>query len=135
MANLLLSIPAVKLFGMVGVTWAMLAPVAILATCCIFPRACRVVALPVARGYREIVWPAVWPAFVVVTLLAATRHQVPQTLTAVLADLACGGLLYAAIFFLLALPRDEREWLTQAINEITGLRTPGYGLRARKSEA
>ena len=65
----------------------------------------------------------------------ATRHQVPPTLVAMLADLACGGLLYAAIFFLFALPRDEREWLTRAINQLTGLRTPGYGLRARKSEA
>jgi O-antigen/teichoic acid export membrane protein len=135
LANLLLSIPAVKLFGMVGVAWATVIPVAVLAACCIFPRACRAVELPVARGYREIVWPVVWPAFVVVTLLTATRHAIPQTLLAVLLDLACGGLLYVAIFFLFALPRDEREWFTTAINQVTGMRAPGFGLRTRKSEA
>jgi O-antigen/teichoic acid export membrane protein len=135
-ANLLLSILAVKPFGMVGVAWGTVIPVAVLAACCIFPRACRVVELPVARGYREVVWPAVWPAFVVVTLLAATRHALPETLVAVMLDLAFGGLLYLAIFFLVALPRDEREWFTLAINQVTGLRAPGYAaLRARKSEA
>jgi O-antigen/teichoic acid export membrane protein len=134
-ANLLLSIPAVKLFGMVGVAWATLVPVFVLGAVFIFPRACRVVELPLARGYREVVWPAVWPALVVVAVLSFTRHAVPQSLVAVLADLAFGALLYIAIFFLLALPRDEREWLTKAINQVTGLRTPGYALRAGKSEA
>jgi O-antigen/teichoic acid export membrane protein len=134
-ANLLLSIVAVKPFGMLGVAWATVIPVAVLATCCIFPRACRVVEMPVARGYREVVWPAVWPAFVVVAVMLATRNAIPQTLIAVLIDLACGGLLYVAIFFLLALPRDEREWFTMAMNQVIGLSAPRYALRARKSEA
>jgi O-antigen/teichoic acid export membrane protein len=134
-ANLLLSIPAVKLFGMVGVAWATLVPVFVLGTVFVFPRACRVVELPLARAYREVVWPAAWPALVVVGLLSVTRHAVPQTLVAVLADLALGALLYAAIFFLVALPRDEREWFTKAINQVTGLRGPAYALRAGKSEA
>jgi O-antigen/teichoic acid export membrane protein len=134
-ANLLLSIPGVKLFGMVGLAWATVVPVAVLAACCIFPRACRVVGMPVARGYREIVWPAVWPALLVVTLLTATRHQVPQTLLVVLMDVACGILLYAAMFFLFALPRDEWQWFTEATNRLTGFRAPGFVLRAWKSEA
>jgi O-antigen/teichoic acid export membrane protein len=135
LANLLLSIPAVKLFGMVGVAWAMLLPVLVLGTVFIFPRACRVVEMPLARGYREMVWPAVWPAVVVVALLNVTRHAVPETLAAVLADLAFGALLYTAIFFLVALPHDERAWFTKAINQVTGLRAAGYALRAGKSEA
>ena len=133
-ATVLLSIPAVKLFGMFGVPWAMLLPAAVMAAVFVFPRACRSVALPVARGYREVVWPALWPGAVVVAVLALTRHQVAVNLVAVLADLALGGLLYAAIFLLCALPRDEREWFSSAINQITGLRTPGVTLRARKSE-
>ena len=95
----------------------------------------HIVEMSVARGYREVVWPAVWPAAVVVAVMVATREAIPQTLVAVLADLACGALLYVAIFFLLALPRDEREWFTTALTEITGLRAPGLGLRTRKSEA
>jgi O-antigen/teichoic acid export membrane protein len=134
-ANLLLSILLVKPFGMVGVAWGTVIPVAVLAAFCIFPRACRIVEMSVARGYREVVWPAVWPAAVVVAIMVATREAIPQTLLAVLADLACGALLYVAIFFLLALPRDEREWFTTALTEITGLRAPGLGLRTRKSEA
>ena len=134
-ANLLLSIVAVKPFGMIGVAWGTVIPVAVLAACCIFPRACRVVDMSIARGYREVVWPTVWPAFIVVAVMMATRNAIPQTLFAVLTDLACGGLLYVAIFFLLALPRDEREWFTTAINQVTGLRAPGLGLRTRKSEA
>ena len=121
-ATVLLSIPAVKLLGMLGAAWAMVMPVAVMAGACIFPRACRVVGLPVARGYREVVWPAVWPGLVVVALLWATRHAVPANLLAVLADLAFGALLYVAIFFLLALPRDERRWFSRAINQVTGFR-------------
>ena len=120
-ANLLLSIVLVKLFGMNGVAWGTAIPVAVLATY-VFARACQTVALPVLRGYREIVWPAFWPAAVVAGLLVMTRHAVPANLLAVLADLAAGGLLYAAIFFLAALPRDERLWFSNAINQVTGFR-------------
>ena len=133
-ATVLLSIPAVKLFGMVGVAWAMIVPAGIVASAFVFPRACRAVGMPVALGYREMVWPAVWPGAVVVVLLAVTRHAVPPNLVAVLADLALGALLYMAIFLLCALPRSEREWISDAINQVTGLRTPWWGLRARKSE-
>jgi O-antigen/teichoic acid export membrane protein len=121
-ATVLLSIPAVKLLGMLGAAWAMVLPVTVMATGFVFPRACRVVELPIARGYREVVWPAVWPGIVVVALLATTRHAVPANLFAVLADLAFGGLLYAAIFFLVALPREERRWFSRAFNQVTGFR-------------
>jgi O-antigen/teichoic acid export membrane protein len=117
-ATLLLSIPAVKLFGMVGVAWAMVVPTTVMAAAFIFPRACRVVALPVAQGYRQVVWPALWPAAVVVAVMVATRGAVPTHLAAVLADLAAGGLLYGAIFFAIALPREERRWFSAAINQV-----------------
>jgi O-antigen/teichoic acid export membrane protein len=133
-ATLLLSIPAVKLFGMVGVAWGMTVPVGVVAAACIFPRACRVVGIPTARGYREIVWPAVWPGVVVVALLALTRHAVPPSPIPVLADFALGGLVYAALFLLCALPRNEREWFGRTINQLAGRRAAGLWLRARKSE-
>jgi O-antigen/teichoic acid export membrane protein len=134
-ATVLLSIPAVKLVGMVGVAWAMLLPTGVTAAVFVFPRACRVVGLPLARGYREIVWPALWPAAAVIALLALTRHAIPVHLVAVFAHVALGVLLYAATF-LFALPRDERAWFSNAIRQVTGIRlsAPGYGLRARKSE-
>ena len=121
-ATVLLSIPAVKLLGMVGVAWAMVIPVATLAAVFIFPRACHVVELPVGRGYREVVWPAVWPALIVIGVLALTRSAVPPRILAVLADIGAGGLLYVAIFFIFALPREEQQWFSTAINQLTGFR-------------
>lgn len=117
-ANLLLSIPLVKLWGLVGVALGTTVPVLVLCVFAIFPRACRVVGLSQWRGYRQIVWPAVWPAFVVVALLASTRHDVPPHVLFVLAQLAAGGLLYAAIFFLFGLARDERQWFTATVTQV-----------------
>ena len=117
-ANVLLSVVAVKLFGMVGVAVAMLVSSVLLAAFFIFPRACRVVGLPMGRGYREIVWPAVWPAFFVMGALLLTRHLVPAQIVAVLAQLAVAGVVYLAIFFTVALPRDERRWMSSALNQV-----------------
>jgi O-antigen/teichoic acid export membrane protein len=117
-ANLLLSIPLVKMWGLPGVALGTAIPV--LATCAfgIFPRACRVVGLGLWRGYRLIVWPTVWPAALVMTLLVMTRREVPDHLLAVLAQLACGGLLYAGIFFSFGLGRDERRWFRSALTQV-----------------
>ena len=122
-ANLLLSVPLVKWWGLVGVALGTVIPVVILCACAIFPRACRVVGLSQWQGYRRIVWPTVWPAALVVTLLVVTRHAVPAHLLFVLAHLAAGGLLYAAIFFLFGLARDERQWLTSAFNQVVRRRS------------
>ena len=72
-ANLLLSIPLVKVWGLAGVATATVIPVAILGAWSIFPKTCQVVELGVWRGYREVVWPTVWPAVIAMSLLAATR--------------------------------------------------------------
>jgi O-antigen/teichoic acid export membrane protein len=117
-ANLLLSIPGTKMYGIVGCAMATVIPATVLAVGFVFPRACRAVGLGVWRGYREIVWPAVWPAFIVLTLLVEARHAVPARLIAALALLACGGLLYAAIFFTFGLAREERRWFTAAVNHV-----------------
>jgi hypothetical protein len=84
----------------------------------IFPRACRVVGLGVARGYRLIVWPAVWPALVVMTALFVTRQFVPPRLSLVLAHIAAGGTLYAAIFLRFGLSHPERQWMTSAVHQL-----------------
>jgi len=118
LANLLLSIPGTKMFGIVGCAMATVIPATVLAAAFVFPRACRTVDLAVWRGYREIVWPAVWPAFFVIALLAQVRHAVPERLIAALALLAAGGLLYAAIFFAFGLGREERRWFTSAVSQV-----------------
>jgi O-antigen/teichoic acid export membrane protein len=117
-ANLLLSIPLVKLWGLPGVALGTVIPVMILGAGFIFPKACRVVELSVWRGYREVVWPALWPAVVTVSVLLATRHAIPVRIVAVLAHLAAGGLLYVALFYLFGLGRDERRWFSTALNQM-----------------
>ena len=117
-ANLLLSIPLVKSWGIPGVAVGTAVPVFISCAVFIFPRACRQVGLTLFSAYRAIVWPAVWPALVAITLLASTRHFVPMRLTFVLAHLAVGGLVYAALFFRFGLSRPERTWMTGAVAQL-----------------
>ena len=117
-ANVLLSVGLVQIFGVVGVALGTLIPAATVASCVLFPAACREVALPVAEGYRRVVWPAVWPAIFVVAAVAFTRHAIPPRLVAVLAHLAAGAVTYAAVFFTFGLEREERQWFTRKMTEL-----------------
>jgi O-antigen/teichoic acid export membrane protein len=123
-ANALLSVMLVKLMGLSGSAMGTLIPATILAIFFIFPQACRVVGLPLTQGYRRIVLPAVWPAFIAVAAIAVTRPLVPVRLLAVLPHMAAGAALYFAIFVAFATERDERQWLVAAVQY----------LRRRRSE-
>jgi hypothetical protein len=126
LANLLLSIVAVKLYGIVGVVIGTVIPAVALAGGVIFPWACRIVGLSPWQGYRRIVWPVVWPAAVVVALLASTKHALPihatgasaAALMTVLPHMAAGGVLYAGLFILFGLDREERQWFSAAITQV-----------------
>jgi O-antigen/teichoic acid export membrane protein len=122
-ANLLLSIPLVKMFGLVGVAVGTIVPVAIYATA-IFVKTCGVLSLATSQALRQIVWPTLWPAAVVMALLWATRDALPVNLVAVLLNLAAGGLLYAGIFVLFGLDREERRWFLSAFNTMWTRYTP-----------
>ena len=117
-ANVLLSVLLVKWLGLVGVALGTAIPVTVIAACAIFPAACRAVDLDVFQGYRRIVWPAVWPALVVMTLVASTRHLLPLRFIAVLAHMSVGALAYAVLFIACGLEREERGWLTTKLTEL-----------------
>ena len=125
-ANLLLSIPLVQMWGLVGIALGTAVPVAVISGGLIFPKACRVVGLGLWQGYREVVWPALWPALVVVGLLAGTRHAVPVRLLPVLMHLGAGALTYAALFFRFGLSRDERQWVSSAMTQVWRRRFEGF---------
>jgi O-antigen/teichoic acid export membrane protein len=127
-ANLLLSIPLVKSWGIPGVALGTAIPVTVICAGLIFPRACRLVGLRVARGYRLIVWPAVWPAVLVIAALTLTKSFVPVRLSLVLAHLAGGGLLYAALFLRFGLSHDERQWMTAAVHQLWRRRDAGLAV-------
>jgi O-antigen/teichoic acid export membrane protein len=117
-ANLLLSIPLVKSWGVPGVAIGTAVPVFVSCAVFIFPRACEQVGLGLLAGYRAIVWPAVWPGLVAIALLMSTRHLLPVRLMFVLAHLATGALIYAALFFRFGLSRPERVWMTSALAQL-----------------
>ncbi len=117
-ANLLLSIPGTKMYGIVGCAVATVIPATILAAGFVFPRACRAVGLGIWRGYREIVWPTIWPAIIVLAIVAEAKQAVPVRLIPALALLAFGSVLYGGIFFAFGLAREERAWFTAAANHM-----------------
>lgn len=117
-ANVLLSVVLVQWIGLIGVALGTLIPATAIAFFAIFPAACAEVELPVLEGLRRIVWPALWPALLVVLALEWTRPLVPLRLVAVLAHMAMGALTYAAVFVAWGLDREERGWLGARLAEL-----------------
>jgi len=117
-ANVLLSVVLVKSIGIVGVALGTVIPVTANAAFAVFPAACRAVELDPLTGYRRVVWPAVWPALIVMVAMAYTRTLLPLRLIAVLAHMAAGAIVYAALFMLFALGRDERQWFTTKLGDL-----------------
>jgi O-antigen/teichoic acid export membrane protein len=117
-ANVLLSVILVKTIGLVGVALGTAIPVTFISVFTVFPAACREVELPVLQGFRRIVWPAVWPALVVMTAMAYTRGLLPHRLVAVLAHMGVGAAAYGVLFFAFGLDRDERQWFMSKLTEL-----------------
>jgi hypothetical protein len=88
----------------------------------VFPKACRVVHLPVGHAVRTAVWPAVWPAIPAGVLLMAFRSslQMSTGLTALAAAFAM--LMYGVTFLRFAIPVKERRWYGSKISAL--LRRP-----------
>ncbi len=117
-ANLLLSMALVKWLGLVGVAIGTLIPVGAVSLLVIFPEACRRVGITPLRGYREAVWPTLWPAVAVGVIVMLTRPYVPPRLTGLALQLAVAGLVYLAIFFTIALERGEQQWYAGKAREM-----------------
>ena len=105
------------MFGLIGVAVGTIVPVAVFAVV-VFARSCGVVGLSFWQGVRQIVWPTVWPAALVVGVLVATSDALPAGLVPVLGYLTCGVLAYAAIFSVCGLDRDERRWFVSTFTAI-----------------
>ena len=128
--NALLSIALIGPFGLPGVAWGTLVPIAFSAVFILYPAACRRVGVPVKRAFRESVLPALWPAFAMAGLLAVTRNISSGTFLAVACQAAAGGVLYLALFFILAIgKRDRAEYLAK-VEQLTRRRRlqPAGGL-------
>jgi drug/metabolite transporter (DMT)-like permease len=96
--------------GLVGVAVGTLVPVVSAAAFVLFPAACRRVGVPVVKALAESMWPAAWPAAVMVGVLLAGRALAPSSLAAIAGQLVVAGLIYEALFFGIAIPGDERRF-------------------------
>jgi O-antigen/teichoic acid export membrane protein len=108
--NVLLSIALIRPLGLLGVALGTLIPVGASALFVLYPAACRRVGLPVGRALVEGIWPAAWPAAVMVGLLWLGRRLPSTSLFEVALHLAVGGLVYVGLFLGLAIGADERRF-------------------------
>jgi O-antigen/teichoic acid export membrane protein len=115
-ANVALSAALIRPFGLVGVAFGMLIPLAVSSICLIFPAACRRVDLTVWRALRHAIWPALWPGVAVGAVLAAV-HRPTDTLAIALMEAAAAGLLYVGLF-IIAVGRRDRQVYTARIWEL-----------------
>jgi O-antigen/teichoic acid export membrane protein len=108
--NVLLSVALVRPLGLLGVALGTLIPVGVSALFVLYPAACRRVNLPIRRAVAEAIWPAAWPAMVMVAVLWLTRGLLTSGLVGVAIQLAVGGLVDVALFVGLAIGAEERRF-------------------------
>jgi O-antigen/teichoic acid export membrane protein len=131
-ANIILSALLIRWYGLAGVALGTLIPVAFSAIFVLYPSACRQIGLPLRRAVREAIFPAVWPAVVVGGVLALTRSISSGTLLAVVAQAAAAFVLYLALFFAVAIDRDDRDlYLGKLLQLVRRVRPSGPGPRSR----
>src|SRR4029453_8827694 len=107
------SVALVRPLGLVGVALGTLIPV-VCSTCFfVFPAACRRVSLPLHTFVARAIWPALWPALVLgAAYLTVLPPDLPRTLSMVALRSGGGGLLYLALFGLVAISLPDREMYT-----------------------
>jgi O-antigen/teichoic acid export membrane protein len=116
--NLGLSVLLVKAFGLSGVALGTLVPIVMASTLVLFPAGCRRVELPLRRAIAEAVWPALWPAGVMVCFVLATRAFIPQTLVGVATEMATASFIYALIFVMFGISHAERHFYFSKVREL-----------------
>jgi O-antigen/teichoic acid export membrane protein len=128
--NIALSVLLVREYGLVGVAVGTLIPIALSAVFILYPAACRRVGLPLRRAAIESIFPAIWPALVVVGVGAVVSRALPNgTLLAVVLQAAAGGALYLALFFAVAIGRRDRALYTTKTLELLGRKKEAGGRR------
>jgi O-antigen/teichoic acid export membrane protein len=131
-ANIILSALLIHWYGLAGVALGTLIPVAFSAIFVLYPSACRQIGLPLRRAVTEAIFPALWPAVVVGGLLAVTRSISSGTLLAVVAQAAAAFVLYLALFFAVAISRDDRDlYLGKLLQLLRRVRPSGPRPRSR----
>src|SRR5262249_25267783 len=96
-ANVALSVVLVRTHGLGGVAFATLLMVTIRAVVVLLPVACRRVGISLGRFITEALWPAVWPALVVLGGLSLVRSHAGTSLWHAVLLGAAAGVVYAGV--------------------------------------
>ena len=102
----------------------LLVPVTASSLFVLFPAGCRRVELSIGRAISLAVWPALWPAAVMLAYIELTRPLVPTTLFGVGAETAAALLIYAATFLLFGISPAERRFYVAKLTELVGRSVP-----------
>lgn len=116
--NLVLSVSLVQFYGLIGVAIGTLIPMVVIVMFVVFPAACRRVGLPVLTVVRKSVWPATWPAIVMAGFVLLTRGRIQGSWSLLILQSLVAALIYAGLFLLFAISRNERDWYFNKIKEV-----------------
>jgi O-antigen/teichoic acid export membrane protein len=116
--NLVLSVLLVRFYGLIGVAVGTLIPMLVIALFVVFPKACRRVSLPVSTVVLTAVWPAIWPAGVMAGFVLLTRGALQGSWSLMILQAVAAALIYAGLFLLFAINRNERNWYFHKIKEV-----------------
>jgi O-antigen/teichoic acid export membrane protein len=118
--NVALSVLLIRWIGLPGVALATLVPVTVRAVAIIIPVACARVGMSLTAFFAAAVWPAVWPALVVLGGLAIVRNPASTSLFHALLQGAIGGLCYTILFVGLAIGRRDRTRYLGKLRSLAG---------------
>lgn len=116
--NLVLSVLLVRVYGLIGVAVGTLIPMIVISMFVVFPKACRRVQLSVFTVFRKSVWPALWPALVMGGFVLLTRNNIGGSWSLMIVQSLAAALIYAGLFLLCAISRDERDWYFNKVKEV-----------------
>jgi O-antigen/teichoic acid export membrane protein len=118
--NVVLSVVLIRWMGLPGVALATLVPVTIRAVLIVIPVACARVGMSLTAFFSAAVWPALWPAVVVLGALAIVRNPASTSLFHALLEGAIGGLCYTILFVGLAIGRRDRTRYLGKLRSLAG---------------
>jgi O-antigen/teichoic acid export membrane protein len=116
--NVVLSALLIGRFGLVGVAYGTLIPIALATMAILWPLACRRVDLPVWLAVRRAVVPAVWPVLPAAAVLIMTREWVPATISGVLFEAGFAVLVYVGLFMGVAIGKTDRALYISKMREL-----------------
>jgi len=121
MVNVGLSVLLIRVYGLRGMALATLIPVTFRGVVVLIPTACARVGISLRRFITEAIWPAVWPAAIVLTVLALVRDTAGTSLPKAVLSGGITGMFYVALFVGLAIGREDRDRYLGRIRSIAGL--------------